>query len=143
LPFPRLEIGAEVAGLGSEQFPSGDVTVKATVVPIAAFARARWSRARVELLAGPIFEAAVVDMSPSSSAMPPASVTVRSSRDAIFALGADVEARVRISATAWLYLQPTALAVLSAPRYEVQGRPVFDASRFQASAAAGIGLGLP
>jgi hypothetical protein len=143
LPRPHLELGARVAGLASEQLPSGDVTAKVRVVPIAAFARARWSRARVELLAGPIFEAALVDISPSSSAMPPATVTVRASRDTILALGADVEARVRISAAAWLYLQPTALAVLSAPRYEVQGRPVFDASRFQVSAAAGIGLGLP
>jgi len=141
LPHPHLEIGARVAGLGSERFQSGDVTATATLVPIAAFARARWSHARADVLAGPIFEAALAEISASSATM--AANQFRPSRDVILAVGADVEARVRISALAWLYLQPTALAVLSAPRYEVQGQPLFDASRLQLSATAGIGLGLP
>jgi hypothetical protein len=32
--------------------------------------------------------------------------------------------------------------VLSAPRYEIEGHPLFDASRFQLTASAGVGLGI-
>jgi hypothetical protein len=69
-------------------------------------------------------------------------VEARPRRDAIFALGAEAEGRVRLGPALWLYLRPAALGVLSAPRYEIEGHPLFDASRFQLTASAGLGLAL-
>jgi hypothetical protein len=109
----------------------------ATIVPVAAGVRVRWSGARFEGSAGAVAEVAIASASATSSTM-----VSRPERDAIFALGAEAEGRVRLGPAFWLYLRPAALGVLSAPRYEIEGHPLFDASRFQLTASAGVGLGI-
>jgi hypothetical protein len=137
-PAPRLELTLGLAGLTSERFQANDVVAEATLVPLVAGVRLRGSRGRFEGAAGVVGEAALASVSASSLTTTPA----HSERDAIVALGAEVEGRVRVGPSFWVYLRPTALGVLTAPRYQIEGRTVFDASRFQLTASAGIGIGV-
>jgi hypothetical protein len=136
-PTPRLEVALGAAGLASTRFQVSDVVATATVVPVAVGVRLHWSRARFEAVAGATAEAALTSVSVSSQ-----TTQAHAERDAIFALGAEAEGRVRLGPVFWLYLRPAALGVLSAPRYVVEGHPIFDASRFQLTAAAGVGVGI-
>lgn len=143
-PSPRLELALGIAGLESAHFQVGDVVGTATIVPVAAGVHLHWSSARFEASAGAVAEVAIASASASSMTASASSMTVeaRPRRDAIFALGAEAEGRVRLGPALWLYLRPAALGVLSAPRYEIEGHPLFDASRFQLTASAGLGLAL-
>jgi len=58
-------------------------------------------------------------------------------------VGAEVEGRVAILTSAWLFARAAALGVLNGERYDVAGTPLFDTSRFQMSGTLGAGIGLP
>ena len=135
---PWLDVGLGLAALGSTRSEDGDVVVDTTLVPVTAAARLRFTRARVELLAGPTAEVATVRASSSSATTP-----VHASRDLLVAAGAELEGRLRVGSAAWVYLRASALGVLVGPDYVVQGRAIADTTRFQVGVAAGMGIGMP
>ena len=62
--------------------------------------------------------------------------------DVIVGLGAEAEGRLRAWETTWLFARVSALGLLLGERYDVSGTPILDASRFELSAVAGIGVAL-
>jgi hypothetical protein len=137
-PRPWLELAIAGAALGGARAAAGDVDVTVDLVPFAATARLRRATARFELLGGPSLQAAIVSASPTSATTP-----VRASRSLMFGVGAEVEARVRIVAPAWLYARAGALGILDGERYGVSGAPVFDVSRLQLAGGAGLAVQWP
>jgi len=57
-------------------------------------------------------------------------------------VGGEAEGRLRAWETTWIFARVSALGVLLGERYDVSGTPIIDASRFQLSAVAGIGVAL-
>jgi hypothetical protein len=137
LPRPWLELTLGTAALGSVRAAWGGVDAVMSVIPVSAAALVRVARQRMELLFGPSAELAFASVS-SNSALP-----VRpSTHDVIVGLGGEAEARLRAWETTWIFARVSALGVLLGERYDVSGTPILDASRFQLSAVAGIGVAL-
>jgi hypothetical protein len=84
---------------------------------------------------GPAVALTYVSVTPSSAV-----TAVRATQYVVPALGADLEGRLRMGASAWFYARATALGVVLGERYLAQGRPVLDTSGLQASVSAGLGL---
>jgi hypothetical protein len=91
----------------------------------------------VELLFGPSAQLAFASVS-SSSVLP----VLPSTHDVIVGLGGEAEARLRAWETTWVFARVSALGVLLGERYDVSGTPILDASAFELSAVAGIGVAL-
>jgi|tagenome__1003787_1003787.scaffolds.fasta_scaffold20959298_2 hypothetical protein len=138
LPRPWLELTLGSAVLGSIHAAGGGVDAVMSVVPVSAAALVRLARQRMELLFGPSAELAFASVTPNSQTLP----VLHPTHDVIVALGADAEARLRAWETTWIFARVSALGVLLGERYEVSGTPILDASRFQLSAVAGIGVAL-
>lgn len=137
-PRPWLDLALGGAALGSTHASAGGVDVSVSMVPIAIAARLRRATPRFELLVGPAAQAAVVRAAAAS-----ATTTVHSTRSLMLALGAEVEARVKIVAPAWLYARASALGVLDGEAYAVSGAPVVDVSRLQLAGGLGLAVGWP
>jgi hypothetical protein len=58
-------------------------------------------------------------------------------------LGGEVEGRVAILTSAWLFARAAVLGVFNGERYDVAGTPLFDTSHLQVSGTVGAGIGLP
>jgi hypothetical protein len=97
--------------------------------------RLRLTGDRLEAMLGPAVELTYVGVTPQSS-----TTAVRTTRYLLPSVGADAEARLRVGASAWIYGRITALGVLLGERYLVEGQPVLDTSRLQASASVGLGI---
>jgi hypothetical protein len=139
LPRPWLELTLGTAALGSVHAAGGGVDAVMSIIPVSAAALVRVARQRMELLFGPSAELAFVSVSSSpTSALP----VLPSTHDVIIGLGADAEGRLRAWETTWIFARVSALGVLLGERYDVSGTPILDASRFQLSAVAGIGVAL-
>ena len=135
-----IDVSLSTALLSSTQVSSGGVNAFASLVPVLLGVRARWHKNRIALSAGPTAELAVT----SVTALPsPQTVSVRSSRDILLALGAEAQAALRIGGPAWAYVRGGALGVFYGPRYEIEGVPVLDTSRLQISLSAGLGVRFP
>jgi hypothetical protein len=137
LPRPWLELTLGTAALGSVRAAWGGVDAVMSVIPVSAAALVRVARQRMELLFGPSAELAFASVS-SRSALP----VLPATHDVIVALGGDAEGRLRAWETTWIFARVSALGVLLGERYDVSGTPILDASRFQLSAVAGIGVAL-
>jgi hypothetical protein len=133
-----IDVSLSTALLGSTHVSSGGVDTFATLVPVLLGVRARWRKDRLLLSAGPSAEVGVTSVTPLSS-----TVDVRSSHDILVALGAEVEAGLRIAGPAWAYLRGGGFGVVYGPRYEIEGVPVLDTSRLQISLSAGLGVRFP
>ena len=133
---PWLELSLGIAALSAPRIQQGDVVAEPSIVPLDAAVHARWTRAGVELLAGPNATVALSTVSVTS-----ATTGVHSSRDMILALGGEAEGRVRLGASLFAFLRPTAQAVLLGPRYSIDGQPVLDTARLALAVSAGVGLG--
>ena len=134
---PWLELGLGGAALGSVRSMAREVVVDAAVVPLMAVARFHRSFSRYDLLAGPLLEVAIASVATTSGG-----TAGHASRDLVFAMGGEVEGRLRVGSAVWLYLRPSALGIISGPYYVVEGRTVADTSRLQLGLAAGIGVGM-
>jgi hypothetical protein len=132
-----LELTLGTAALGSVHAAGGGVDAVMSIIPVSAAALVRVARQRMELLFGPSAELAFASVS-SISALP----VLPSTRDLIVGLGGEAEARLRAWETTWIFARVSALGVLLGERYDVSGTPILDASRFQLSAVAGIGVAL-
>jgi hypothetical protein len=138
LPAARYELALGTAALSSVTATTASVDVRATTVPIRASGRLRFDRGRAELFVGPCVEIAWFRVQPSSASIP-----VRPTSNVMVSAGAEVEGRVGILTSAWLFARATALGVLNGERYGVAGSPVFDTSRLQVGVVVGLGVGLP
>ncbi len=138
LPRPWLELTLGSAALGPVHAAGGGVAAVMSVIPVSAAALLRLARGRTELLFGPSAELAFSSVSPNSATLP----VLHSTHDVIVGLGADAEGRWRTWETTWIFARVSALGVLLGDRYDVSGTPIIDASRFQLSAVAGIGVAL-
>jgi len=136
-PRRRLELALGTAALGSDSASNGTVDATATIVPVRASARIPFTAGRSEILVGPCAEATYIRVA-ASSATP-----VRSTRNVMVGLGAEVEGRIVVLGTAWLFVRAAAVGVLNGERYEAAGSPLFDTSRLQLSGTFGVGVGLP
>ena len=121
--------------LGAARGEAGGVSAVGTVVPVLASARLRASRGRFDGMLGPAVALTYVSVTPSSAV-----TAVRTTQYVVPALGADLEGRLRMGASAWFYARATALGVVLGERYLAQGHPVLDTSGLQASVSAGLGL---
>ena len=141
LPRPWLELTLGTAALGSVSAAGGGVDAVMSIIPVTAAALVRVARQRMELLFGPSAELAFVSVSVLSS--PTSALPVLpSAHDLIVGLGGEAEARLRAWETTWIFARVSALGVLLGERYDVSGTPIIDASRFELSAVAGIGVAL-
>ena len=140
LPRPWLELTLGTAALGPVSAAGGGVDAVMSIIPVSAAALVRVAKQRMELLFGPSAElafASVSSRSTSTSALP----VLPSTHDVIVGLGGEAEARLRAWETTWIFARVSALGVLG-ERYDVSGTPILDASLFQLSAVAGIGVAL-
>jgi len=137
-PRAHLELALGTAALGSATASNGTVDATASIIPLHATARRSFGGGRMQLLVGPCVDATYIRVSATSATTP-----VRSTRNVMIGLGAEVEARVAILTSAWLFARAAALGVLNGERYDAAGAPLFDTSRLQVSGTVGAGLGLP
>ena len=139
LPRPWLELTLGSAALGSAHAAGGGVDVVMSVIPVTASALVRLRKQRMELLFGPSAELAFASVSEPRATLP-----VRSAHDVIIGLGGEAEGRLQPGSweTTWIFGRVSALGLLLGERYDVSGAPILDASRFQLSAVAGIGVAL-
>jgi hypothetical protein len=138
LATPGFELGLGAAALSSVTASSAGVDARAKLFPVRAGGRLRFERGRADLLVGPCAEMAWFWVQASSASIP-----VRSTRNVMFSLGAEAEARVGILTSTWLFARATALGVLNGERYDVAGTPLYDTSRLQLGVTLGLGIGLP
>jgi hypothetical protein len=136
----RFDLALGTAALGTVHERSGAVQAFTQIVPLFAAARARWRAGRLELLAGPSAEAALASVNTVSSSD---TVSVRSSRDVILALGVEGELRLAVGGPFVLFARGDAFAVLEAPSYDVEGVSVLDTSRLHLAISAGLGIVFP
>jgi hypothetical protein len=137
-PGPHLELALGTAALGSASASNGTVEATATILPIHASVRRPFAVGRAQLFVGPCVDATFIKVSTSSTTTP-----VRSARNVMLGVGGEVEARVGIVASVWLFMRAAVLGVVNGERYDVAGTPLFDTSRLQLAGAAGAGLGFP
>jgi hypothetical protein len=137
LPRPWLELTLGSAALGSVHAAGGGVDADLSVIPVSAAALVRVARQRMELLFGPSAELAFASVS-SRSTLP----VLSSTHDVIVGLGGEAEGRLRAWENTWIFARVNALGLLLGERYDVSGTPILDASRFELSAVAGIGVAL-
>jgi hypothetical protein len=137
LPRPWLELTLGSAALGSVHAAGGGVDADLSVIPVSAAALVRVARQRMELLFGPSAELAFASVS-SRSTLP----VLPSTHDVIVGLGGEAEGRLRAWENTWMFARVNALGLLLGERYDVSGTPILDASRFELSAVAGIGVAL-
>jgi hypothetical protein len=136
-PRPSVELALGTAALGSASASNGTVAATATIIPVHATVRRAFGVGRGQLLVGPCVDASFIKVSASSATTP-----VRAARNVMVGLGAEIEGRVAILTSAWLFARAAALGVLNGERYDVAGTPLFDTSRFQMSGTLGAGIGL-
>ena len=139
LPRPWLELTLGTAALGSIRAAGGGVEAVMSIIPVSAAALVRVAKQRMELLFGPSTELAFASVSSTGTSLLP---VLPSTHDVIVGLGGEAEARLRAWETTWIFARVSALGVLLGERYNVSGTPILDASRFQLSAVAGIGVAL-
>jgi hypothetical protein len=139
-PRPHYELALGTAALAAASASSGTVAATATIVPLRATASRAFARGRARFLVGPCIDAAFIRVAATSAS---ATTPVRSTRNLMVGLGAEVEARVAILTSAWLFARAAAVGVLNGERYDVAGSPLFDTSRLQLSGTVGAGVGLP
>jgi hypothetical protein len=130
-----LDVTLATAVLGVARGEAGGVSAVGTVVPVLASVRLHLGGGRLTGMLGPAVALTYVGVTPSS-----ALTAVRTTRYVVPALGADLEGRLRMGASAWIYGRVTTLGVVLGERYLAGGQPVLDTSRLQASASAGLGL---
>jgi hypothetical protein len=136
-PRPWLELTLGSAVLSSIGTEARGVVAVGTVIPLLAAARLRVAGGRGEVLAGPVVEVAYVGVKPSSATTP-----VRATRDVLPAVGLDVEGRLWVGASAWLFARFLTLGVLVGNGYRVDGQLILDTSRVELAATTGLGVGL-
>jgi hypothetical protein len=137
-PRHNLELALGTAALGSASASNGTVAASATIVPVHATVRRSFSARRAQVLVGPCVDATYVKVSASSTTTP-----VRAARNVMVGLGGEVEGRVAILTSAWLFARAAVLGVFNGERYDVAGTPLFDTSHLQVSGTVGAGIGLP
>ena len=135
---PALELGAGTAALGSAGASAGTVEATATIVPVHVTARRAFAAGRAQLFVGPCLDATYIKVATSSATTP-----VRSARNLMLGVGAEMEGRVVVLGSAWLFARAAVIGVLNGESYGVQGAPLFDTSRLQLSGTVGAGVGLP
>jgi hypothetical protein len=142
LPRPWLELTLGSAALGSTHASGGGVEAVLSVIPVSAAALVRVAKQRMELLFGPSAELAFASVSSNRTSASATLPVLQSTHDVIVGLGGEAEGRLRAWESTWIFARVSALGVLLGERYDVSGTPILDASRFELSAAAGIGVAL-
>ena len=134
----RVELGLGVAVLQSARAASGDVTVVVDELPLDATLGLRWAGPRAAVVVAVAGALAFTNVTASG---PPIPVMTAGGQGAVVpGLGGVFEGRWSLGSAAWLFARGEALGVLAGERYLVRGVAVVDTSRFQARAAAGLGV---
>ncbi|MCU1280964.1 MAG: hypothetical protein JWM53_4510, partial [bacterium] len=131
----ELGVGADI--VAPARVSRQDVTAVLFAVPIAARGGVHGTRGRWQGSVAAIAELLIVSLDASS-----ASAAVRSDRTVAPGFGAELTGRARLAPAVSLFARASVLGLVDGPRYTVRGAPVFDVSRLQVGASAGLAVAL-
>ncbi|MDB4967826.1 MAG: hypothetical protein JWN44_3515 [Myxococcales bacterium] len=106
-------------------------------VPITARGGVHGSRGRWQGAVAAVAELLIVSLEASS-----ASAVVRSDRTVAPGFGAELTGQVRLVSALSLFVRGSAIGLVDGPRYLVRSAPIFDVSRLQVGASAGLAVAL-